>query len=157
MTPDAVREQGQSLLDYATHFSQSDWNYTRDLGKLHSIRYDLEHETLRGRVKRACGYLFSRQAEWEKELPVPRWRMAKHVMRRDRNLPDGVLDNGGILVYWEENGEYIQKVQPSVGELVARFLLEDPGNPHAVRIAAELERIAAGYRERLDAAKGDSA
>ena len=68
----------------------------------------------------------------------------------DDHLPDGVLKGGGIITFWAEDGEYLELVPPSVGDLLADFLLEDPDNPHAQKISAELQRIVARIQKEED-------
>ena len=68
----------------------------------------------------------------------------------DNNLPDGALKEGGIITFWAEDGEYLELVPPSVGDLLADFLLEDPDNPHAQKISAELQRIVARIQKEED-------
>lgn len=118
------------------------------------------YNALRPRVKRAWDSLFKKdnlndlfdpKTFWKRL----RWRLlyARMTLKTEKSFPDGGLQDGSILTQWEEDGEYIQLVQPSVGVLVANFLLEDPDNPHAVLIAAEISRIRARYRDRLLAEK----
>ena len=68
----------------------------------------------------------------------------------DNNLPDGALKEGRIITFWAEDGEYLELVPPSVGDLLADFLLEDPDNPHAQKISAELQRIVARIQKEED-------
>jgi hypothetical protein len=144
------------LGEYANHFEIEDWKYTRNLGNLRKIDYDNESNSLLSRVKTAISYLRgdvdnvmyfldNNPPSWSK-----RWGMAKFALTyHDRHLPDGSLDKGSILTFWEETGEYIQLVQPSVGALLAEFLLDEPDNPHAKKISAEILRIIEDYEARL--------
>jgi hypothetical protein len=50
---------------------------------------------------------------------------------------------------WDEYGEYFQLVQPLVGGLLADFLEQEPNNPHAIKIAEEIDRIAMAYIHNL--------
>jgi hypothetical protein len=147
-----VRAVARELHDYATHFEPRDWDWTRDHGDLSRIVYDNDRDRLRSRVRRALAYLFRRLRPWEKQFGVSRWRMFLHTLKRERHLPDGVLDNGGIIVYWEESGEYLQYVQPTVGALIANWMDAEPDNPHAIAVATEMARIQQRYADRI---KGD--
>lgn len=151
LSPAQVREQARLLRAYAEHFVSDPWVYTRDLGNLVDIRRDHPSDRLPGRVRSSLRYLTARPDEWEKQLGVNRFRMAAHVLRRRRNLPDGVLDGGAVITMWEETGEYLQLVQPSVGSLLADLLEAHPELPHAQAIAAELLRITQTYEASLPA------
>ena len=63
----------------------------------------------------------------------------------------GVLDSGNIITFWEETGEYLNLMQPTVGTLVADFIIEDPTNPHAIKINKELTRLLKNYVKRIKA------
>lgn len=149
MTPELVLAYAAQLREYAEHFEQRDWDYTRNIAPLVAIRYDLPADRLLGRIRRSFGWLFGRRGDWMQGWAPHRVTMALHVLRRDRNLPDGVLDNGSIITHWEETGEYLQYVQPSVGSKLADFLEAEPDHPHALLIAAEMKRINDRYGERL--------
>jgi hypothetical protein len=70
-----------------------------------------------------------------------------YCLKRDKNLPDGSLDEGSIITFWGETGEYLQFVQPSVGDLLVKFLRDQPENPHAIKITEELDRIYELFKE----------
>lgn len=151
-TPEETKAIAKDFRDYAEHFVQRDWAYTRDLGPLHSIRY--AEDTPWERVKDAFGWLLSRKNHGIYQITGGdnlrnRLTMFWYSLKPEDNLPDGVLDGGGIITFWEETGEYIQYVQPSVGSLIADFLAEDSSNPFAQRIAAEMKRIQIDYALRL--------
>lgn len=150
------------LGDYARHFEMSDWHYTRNLGDLKSINYDNRGDGFWHRLGSAFGYLRGENdtlMQWMQEGKVTwrnRWFMAKFVLlRKEKHLPDGVLDNGGIITFWEETGEYINLVQPSVGAMLSDFLLEDPDNPHAQKISKEILRIIEDNNSRIYERKTD--
>ena len=143
-----VREMARELREYATCFVPRDWNYTRNLGDLNSIRFNYELDRRTVRVKRAVRWLFRGKTPSAWGLG-PQWRMALYALRRDRHLPDGVLDGGSILTYWEETGEYLQYVQPSVGVMIADWMDAEPDSLHARRIAAEMWRIQDAYAKRI--------
>jgi hypothetical protein len=142
----------------ANHFKHNDWNYTR-LSHIKSIRYESEHDKnnkLLSRIKNSLGWLFGPTPDYVKYLDrglvrqfKTRLGMTIFSLKREQHIPDGVLDDGGVITQWEETGEYLQFVQPSVGSLLAKFLKEDPENPHAKAIIAELERILERYNERI--------
>lgn len=148
-------------LDYldslANHFAERDWDYTR-FDHIESIRYDKEydpHNRIGARIKRAASWLFSptpswlRQLEGKRQSLGQRLRMAIYVLKRDPNLPDGVLDGGNIITFWEETGEYLNLMQPTVGALLVTFLKEEPEHPHAILITKELERLHRRFNKRI--------
>lgn len=87
---------------------------------------------------------------WQERLRS-RFTMPFYLLKRDNNLPDGVLDGGNIITNWEETGEYLNLMQPTVGTLIADFILEDPTNPHAIKINKELTRLHKNYAKRIKA------
>lgn len=148
----------------ANHFQHNDWDYTRASG-IKSIKYDSkydENNTLLFRVKGSLKWLFGPTPSFVKyidkgivEQTKTRLRMTVFSLGRNPHIPDGVLDGGEIITQWEETGEYLQLVQPSVGSLLAKFLKEDPEHPHAKAITAELERIVKRYNERIASGEVD--
>ena len=148
-----VRERAHILRDYATHFAPRDWDYTREHGIKRIVYKD---ETARGgydhwrnRLKRAAREIVRRRNKpLDRFLPVNRWYMARVHLRGDSNCPDGILDGGNVVTHWEETGEYLQMVQPSVGALLADLMDAHPELPEVQAISTELGRIADRYRER---------
>jgi hypothetical protein len=152
----------KQLLDWfefvATKFqnSRDGWVYTRDLGDLEHIRYRRDHEgyyhwTRRlGRaldLKSAFGMdSFSRMLGIKNRSLRDVWgHFRAHTdvaLRKDTNRPDGRISNAGILTHWEEDGEYIVLMGPTVGVKVLEFLKAEPDNPHAKAIIAEMHRVA---------------
>jgi hypothetical protein len=134
------------LRQYAEHFAQRDWNYTRDTGDLR-----LRYGSLWPHLKRALGYLVrgSQSFPDHPAMRPERLSMVRAAWSMRNSEPDGVLDNGNIITHWEETGEYLQYVQPSVGSMLADWMEAEPDNPHAQRIAAEMKRINDGYGERI--------
>lgn len=138
----------------------SEWDYTRN-HDIKSIRYKdgpLQEDTILRRLKSALECLYKRDGIFASEFLGPwtiksRLSFAWHVLQRDDNLPDGSLAHGKIITYWEEDGEYLQLVQPTVGSLLADFLEQEPENPHAILIVKEMERINRDYNKRLKAEK----
>ena len=154
-----MSKSAKHLKFLADHFEYRDWNYTRH-DHIESIRYDPEHDPhnkISSRIKQAVSWLFSPTPQWMKELDGrgqtlgQRLRMVQHFLKRDSNRPDGVLDGGNIITFWEETGEYLNLMQPTVGTLVADFLIEDPTNPHAIKINKELTRLLKNYDKRIKA------
>lgn len=150
----STNEAVEALDFLANHFEFRDWNYTR-ISSIESIRYTPEHDPnnkVSYRIKQAAYWMFGRTPEWyaslgEKNSIAKRFRMAIYSLKRDHNLPDGVLDGGNVITFWEETGEYLNLVQPTVGALLANFLKEEPEHPHAKLITSELERIHAKLYE----------
>ena len=156
-----VKKVAGNFRDYAEHFVQKDWNYTRDLRGLTAIRYNYPEDTLRGRIEDAWGWLVKGKGDQilritnfdGRSLLRARWNQALYALKRDRHIPDGTLDGGTIITFWEETGEYLQFVQPSVGSLIADFMEAEPENPHAIKIAAEMQRIQDDYTKRNEESK----
>ena len=153
-----VKKVGKYVKSLATHFqSQTEgWYYTRDLGDMEFIRYKRDYTGYNHwtkRVKRAFDWkhltgrdsfskLFRQTRSRYGLLHAIAW--IRVSLRKDSNLPDGVV--GGAITMWEEDGEYIESMGPTIGARVADFLMEEPDHPHAIRIAEEIERIA--WRDR---------
>ena len=151
--PKKSNTPGLDLLDWsANHFEFRDWNFTHNTD-IKSIRYDLKRDwtnKLSYRIKQAFWWLLAPRPDWIKKLDsdrtffqhlTSRVFMFFHCLKRDNNLPDGWLDDGNIIVYWCETGQYLNLMQPTVGALLVNFLREDPTNPHAKLISAEIERL----------------
>lgn len=155
--PTKVSSAVTYLDDMANHFVERDWDYTR-ASNIESIRYKPEYDytnKLSYRIKSALRWAFGptprfiKELQWgRKEKLRDRFTMPFYVLKRDRNLPDGVLDGGNVITLWEETGEYLNLVQPTVGALLATFLKEEPEHPHAKIITAELDRIESRMKER---------
>lgn len=147
------------LKSLADHFAPRDWDYTRKTDIVR-IRYGSDSTgrfTFRNRLKRALKSFFSLEAS--KDFLISHKSLRDHLLYKaayfkvqatlDDNRPEGELDNGNIIVHWEEDGEYLQMVQPTVGSLLADFLIADPEHPHAKIITAELDRLHTRYRKRI--------
>jgi len=165
---DTVRA-AQMLRDLACYYVRQDCNYTRDLGDIVHIRRKGDYSGYDhpfARVRRALEnfnpsrdstldrMMFRSEPDQYPYLPRPLakfwalgWRgrvsYAKRVMKTEKHLPDGTLDGGGVIVYSEETGEYLELVQPQVGALIAEFLQADPDHPHARKIAAAINHFGA--------------
>jgi len=175
MTDESVAKYLHSL---ATHFDRKDWEWTRKHDIKHIRRegdysgYDHPVRRVQRLIKRHLpGNAWRRdrgiwgmlsgteeKTSFWKKIQLKVWGLKAEVyvtLRTDKHLPDGVLENAAIIAYWEEDGEYLQMVQPSVGELLANFLLEDPEHPHAQKILAELTRLSERYSARIKAGEVD--
>lgn len=146
---------GHILMSRATHHDHGNgWVYSRDLGGIKHIRYSGDWkgwDALHRRIWRAFNPLrllgldrmsrfwTSRRDYTPKNLALMAIANIRVHMATDRHLPDGKV--GPVITHWEEDGEYIEMVGPTVGEKIAAFLTEDPANPHAVAIAEEIARV----------------
>lgn len=152
---------GELLKTTASVTPGEDWEYSRDLGDIKRIRmkgdysgYDAIWNRILHAIKSSWEYAKGKpHLGGTKRLSIKERVLGilftlKLYLRTDRNLPDGTV-SGKILTYWEEDGEYLQLVQPSVGRLLADFLIECPEHPHAILILEELDRIQANYLERI--------
>lgn len=154
--PPDVSAWADQLRQYATHFAMRDWEYTRDLRGMRHIRYA---DDFRGyhaphrRLTRAIRHLLGPQDTFSKAVGNSglrwRWLLATRALGTETNLPDGRLDGGNVMVLWEETGEYLQYVQPSVGALLADLMDAHPDLPEVVAIAAEMKRINDNYASRI--------
>ena len=140
----------KNLKFYSNLFDRDPWKFTTE-DHITQIRYTKEHDPhnrLSIRIKQAFSWLFStkkgfRQFFEETRLQAlrTRLRMFAYSLKRDTNLPDGVVAGGAIITFWAEDGEYLELVQPSVGSLLADFLIAEPEHPHAKLIIKELNKI----------------
>lgn len=144
------------LDELANHFMPRDWNYTR-ISHIKEIRYENAQDPrnkVSQRIKSAAFWMFGKTPDWLAILDGPRngiikrFRMAMFALKRDPNTPDGVLDSGNVITFWEETGEYLNFMQPTVGALLVNFLKEEPEHPHAKLITAELNRLERLYAKR---------
>ena len=156
------------LKSLASHFVLRDWQYTR----LHTIKHIRYEDDYKGRNAPWRRVAPAFKAAWEsltatglfgefiqgrsmRRRLLGAYYALKVGMATESHNPDGVLLNAGIITQWEEDGEYLQMVQPSVGRLLADFLIDRPEHPHAVLITAELDRIRADYTARIKAGEVD--
>lgn len=157
-TETTTARAGRVLRSHATHHAMSDWEYTRTTGIKHirMVGDSTGRNTFGKRLRRAIASAFDTSELASFFQPKSRWHRisfrwacAMEELHLDSNRPDGALNHGSVITHWEEDGEYIQLVQPSVGEMLADFLDAEPDNPHAVKIAGEISRILDGYRARI--------
>lgn len=146
------------LRQYATHFERRDWQYTRD-NTIKHIRLEGDWSGYDNPVRRLWRCLrdfVTRAPKWERDLGFGgfAWKHpiahTKATLQTQTHLPDGVLDNGGIITHWEETGEYLQYVQPSVGELIADLMEAHPDLPEVQAVAIEMKRINDDYGRRIN-------
>ena len=175
-------EKAAYLLDViGGHFARADWQWTRKDDIVH-IRYKGDwsgYDAPWRRGIRAFRQAFGRRPSWERQLTSAnywadgkRWQVPFRIVqgwvlhvwatfvvqiRTEQHLPDGHIPQAAIICFWEEDGEYLMLVQPSVGLLVADFMKQDPDNPHAVAIAAEINKQWAEYIRRAEENGGDYA
>lgn len=155
-----VHEYADQLRQYATHFAPEDWDYDRELGDLRIYRTDPNR--LRRRLANAWRALTRRHRDWEREmfpdLLTFRWRLhsVRRALGRQLLSPDGVVNGGFVITFWEETGEYLHYVQPSVGALLADLMDDVPEHPVVQAIADEMKRINDRYGERVGAEEATS-
>ena len=146
-----VALMGRNLRLFATHHNHGEgWTYTRNLRGMKHIRYKRDWEgwdAPGARIKRAFSPrqllnrdILSRQLGFKWSL-MGMWAHIVVSLRTDRNMPDGALNDGIVITVWEEDGEYIEWVGPTVGQKIADFLEAEPDHPHARAIAAEMRRV----------------
>lgn len=172
------KDSASYLRSVATHHvhSHEKWGWTRNHGikqikmektghRAESLRYRLR-STVSGvyrlffRGKSSSFSLFESKS-YPQNLSLPRkikyrWYAVIATIRvrmgTGGGLPDGSFP-AGVIAYWEEDGEYIQVMQPSVGALLAEFLEAEPENPHAVKISEEIASILVDYQKRIASGK----
>lgn len=155
----------KNMLDWlrfvATKFQHNvdGWTYSRDTGDLEHIRYRSDHTGYNAPLKRfADGLKFGFENAFyaRKGSLAARLRGDEHRnlwqriltffiyfhtrFRMEDHLPDGLV-NGSIVTHWEEDGEYIVMMGPTVGVKVLDFLEAEPDNVHAQAILAEMRRV----------------
>lgn len=150
----SVEKSAEILKARATHHDHGEgWIYSRDSLGLEAMYYEhtrtgYDHWTQR--LKRALKISellghdgLSKQLGWQPRNLKDYWYQARAHFTinffRSRSLPDGQIN--GNPVHWEEDGEYIECVGPTIGVKVAEFLENEPNNPYAVAIAEEMNRI----------------
>lgn len=139
-------------LEYlSNHFEFRDWDYTR-ASNIRDIKYTYDYDKrnqIGYRVKMAFRFAFRRSNWWPFEYGLKhRVSMFFYSLKRDRNTPDGILDGGNIITFWEETGEYLTMMQPTVGALLVDFLKAEPDHPHAKIITKELDRLHKRFMKR---------
>lgn len=153
---DLVHAMADQLRQYATHFEMRDWNYTRETDIKH-IRRRGDYSGSNHPVRRLLAGFTPRKDPFRESIGMGRWWAWRHplitarvVLRTEDHMPDGWLDDGCIITAWEETGEYLQYVQPSVGALLADLMDAHPELPEVVAIAAEQKRINDAYGARIE-------
>lgn len=140
------------LLDWADFVAnkfqsnREGWIYTRDTGDLKHIRYGRDstgYNSFWKRLKRAfqpkmhftSGFMHKPSLSWSRA-----WVSVS--LRKDDNKPDGVLNGGSIITHWEEDGEYIMLMGPTVGSIVLDFVRQNRDNDLSKAVLAEMRRLA---------------
>lgn len=65
----------------------------------------------------------------------PVWAALKVSLRTEAHRPDGIIGEGRIITFCEEDDEYLELVSPQVGQVLADWMTACPRDPHAVVIA----------------------
>lgn len=165
ITREEVSNVGEVLYSYASPMRYERWMYAKESStnrRIKHIRYSEDFTGKRNPLRRLKHALFSLyenifkdpstierlvfNLEVGEKAPLrTRIRIgltsARVILSTRKRLPAGVVGGGRIIVLWEEDGKYLQLVQPSVGALIAKFLQEYPDHPHAQRIAEEVMTI----------------
>lgn len=135
-------------LRHTAQWSMEDsWKYTRS-NTIKHIRYfddfsgynSIPHRIIRA-IESGYGsisgkrhlYYHSGKANLKARL-ISAYFASKYSLATETHAPDGVVADGRIITFWEEDGEYLECVSPEVGLELADWLEEDPTNPHAVKI-----------------------
>lgn len=151
---ETVTAMADQLRQYATHFEERDWNYTRTTNIRH-IRMRGDWSGYSHPLRRLWRTLrqFGPRDDLSKMLDIRAWRNPiitfRVSMGTDAHEPDGILDGGCVITHWEETGEYLQYVQPKVGALIADLMDAHPELPEVQAVAAEMKRINDAYGERV--------
>lgn len=139
-------------------FAERQWRYTRNLGNLKRIVYDEEWERLPNRIRHTFK-MFASDPKWLKEINRDggiksrishKYYILVVGLRRNKHLPDGIMENASVLTHWEEEGEYIQLVSPAVGDILVEWLENDSENPYAQRVVEKMKEILDDYFERAN-------
>lgn len=159
LTPDEKRRLAWVRF-VATKFEASadGWVYTRDLGDLEHMRFtsdhtgynawwrrlrrafDWKHLTGRDSLSKALRGRGARRDSLRQRL-LSAWYWIVVCLGKDDNRPDGRIANAAIWTAWEEDGEYIAMMGPTVGVRVLDFLEAEPDHPHARLILDEMARV----------------
>lgn len=131
--------------------SREGWIYKRDTGDLEHIRYKSDstgYNSFWSRIRRAL----SPKMHFKKTsftTPGPLWSLAwiRVSMTKDDNLPDGVVNGGNIITHWEEDGEYIMLMGPTVGRIVLDFMRANRDHVLTGAILTEMKRLAQKSKE----------
>lgn len=152
---ESVHHFANQLREYATHFEMRDWNYTRehDIVTLRYTRFGSRVRDVAKYTSRHLARKLRRETDNLERITGIKGSLGGTIRshwRYHNALPDGVLDDGAIITHWEETGEYLQYVQPSVGALLADLMDAHPDLPEVQAIANEMKRINDAYGARLN-------
>lgn len=114
---------------------ENPWRYARDDEIIH-IRYAGDwsgYDSVPNRIRHAI------EAAWKagrrRRSFYAVWAALKVNLSTEAHRPDGIIGEGRIITFWEEDGEYLELVSPQVGKLLADWMTACPDDPHAVAIA----------------------
>lgn len=131
----------------ATKFASSGdgWIYTRNTGDLEHIRYKADSTGYNSFWSR-LGRAFSPKMHFKKTsfvTPGLSWSLAwiRVSLSKDKNMPDGVVNRGNIITHWEEDGEYIMLMGPTVGKIFLDFMRANRDHELTVAALAEMRRL----------------
>lgn len=145
-----VKRVAEQLDFLANHFVEDPWKVDEP-GSDHEVtelttKWYTKENKLRRRIKLSLRWLGTNESILHslhyKGLELYKWRLRMFIysLKKDKYSPDYSLRDGTVVAVWAETGDYLISVQPAVGDKVAKFLREDPTNPHAVEIATEIQK-----------------
>ena len=141
----AKRMKAHELIRAYDIFDREQWEFVDNNNLILDIHRSDDGDTWSKRIKSAFYWLFVGGSKSFREALGDgvgmRLSMFSYSLRRTPEMPDGHINNGSIITLWCEDGQYIELFQPSVGQLIADFLVTEPENEHAKKIAQEIERI----------------
>lgn len=108
-------------------------------------------------VQRLVEALAREPGDWREEVRLQRGQMEQRLLLRGARLPGGDGEVGGLVLVFEDEGEYARATRDSAWSEVARRLAHEIKNPLTpIQLAAErlrrkfLERLPEADREILD-------
>lgn len=111
------------------------WRYARD-NEIRHIRFAGDwsgYDSVPNRIRHAVEAAWSGGRRRRNFYAV--WAAIKVNLSTEAHRPDGVVGEGRIITFWEEDGEYLELVSPQVGILLAGWMTAAPDDPHARAIA----------------------
>lgn len=120
------------------HWKKRAKRMVRDCNPVRYFQFQEKVQPMFRRERTLKAYLLNFRVAYEVH-----WKLAS-------NLPDGTIN--GIITHWEEDGEYIAAFQPRVGMKVLEFIKDNPENPYAQAIVAEMKAcVELSWPEKKDA------
>jgi nitrogen fixation/metabolism regulation signal transduction histidine kinase len=108
-------------------------------------------------VQRLVEALAREPGDWREEVRIQRGQLEQRLLLRGARLPGGDGEVGGLVLVFEDEGEYARATRDSAWSEVARRLAHEIKNPLTpIQLAAErlrrkfLERLPEADREILD-------